>query len=798
MQFRYFEQPMAYGEGPESWQISTQVPYLYEISQNGKTNPPAGMRSAVPLGGLGSGTVELRADGSFHDWNIYNNSPAGGTKVQIDDTFFGIWSRVKGGSPASAALRTHPPAGLPGVEQIEYSGAFPVSRLSFQSPEQLVSVELFSYSEFCQRDSDTSATPAAIFTFVLHNPTRQSREVSLLFLANNYTGGRATNGSRIVFQTDGDTPTSGSIALKAKGNNVELSSSVANDPAPLWREFSANGIFRGSVAEPGVQQYGALAAKTEIGPGESRTITFILAWYLPYRPYLHQVPGNYYTTLFTSAEDVADRVLGRLERTWSDIHAWQQTVFDNSLPGWLQDALINSVATMYKTSLRFRDGRMMQWESFSCSGLNPLHIDFYRVLPYAFFFPDLEKRMLAEHAASEQGDGFIPEQLTTGCSAPQSELRQPGGRQMGGSATDFLLGAWQIYAWTGDKQYLDSIWKKVKCAAAWQLLRSADFGLPRDLETTYDWWGFAKKDLVSYNAFLYLASLLAAEKLALVEDDEELAAQYRQAFAKGQQSLVEHLWTGHYFRSWWESDKSYPDALHADTLYGQLWAFILDLGLTADAQQLQAHLASEQQLNASPYGLKVMRRADPEHPERENAVPVDGRSSPSPRDNLVWQAGSLDWCSLELYLGGGARASLDEAKKVIGNWSDHLCDQWNYTDLTTAWNGYPWCNSHYARQVILWSIPLALSGQHYFAPEGRLSFNPKTDFKTGAQAPVKLPFFTPTASGTLEILRAEVCRLTVHSGSLELQELRVGRAVARRAIRLRASISMEILLQQDA
>ena len=33
------------------------------------------MRSAVPLGGLGTGSVELRADGRFLDWLVENEGP---------------------------------------------------------------------------------------------------------------------------------------------------------------------------------------------------------------------------------------------------------------------------------------------------------------------------------------------------------------------------------------------------------------------------------------------------------------------------------------------------------------------------------------------------------------------------------------------------------------------------------------------------------------------------------------------------------------------------------------------------
>jgi hypothetical protein len=498
------------------------------------------------------------------------------------------------------------------------------------------------------------------------------------------------------------------------------------------------------------------------------------------------LPGNYYTNLYQDASEVAERALGRLESTWEAIRGWQSTVFDNSLPEWLQDALINSLGTMYKTGMWLRDGRWRQWESFSCAGLDPLHIDTYRILPSAFFFPSLQKQLLSANAHFQRADGFLYEQMTTGCFTAESELDQPGGREMGDGATDFILQAWLIYSWTGDKEYLGSIWTNVKKAADWQINRSQKYGLPQRLTNTYDWWEFEKKDLVSYNAFLHLAAMLASEKLAGVQGEAELAERCRKAFEAGQQSLYQHFWTGDYFRSWWLAQKPSPDALHADTLYGQLWAFILDLGLTADAKRLAAHLYSESNVNSSPFGLKVMRREDPEHPEAENTVPAGEGSQLAERDNIIWQAGSLDWCSLNLYLNTSAGQSLEEAEKIIRNWRDRLRDQWNYTDTGAGWDGYPWCNSHYTRQLIFWAIPLALSGQHYFAPEGRLSFDPKI------AAPTKLPFFTPPASGVLQLLGDGRYQLTVISGELELRLLRVGNAELRKPVSLRAGQSVSL------
>lgn len=65
---------------------------------------------------LGTGSFELRADGSIHEWTIENQSPAGSAKLNyaaLDLAVFGV--RVQIGTLSIAKLlRTHPPKRYPG------------------------------------------------------------------------------------------------------------------------------------------------------------------------------------------------------------------------------------------------------------------------------------------------------------------------------------------------------------------------------------------------------------------------------------------------------------------------------------------------------------------------------------------------------------------------------------------------------------------------------------------------------------------------------------------------------------
>ncbi|MGC2272283.1 MAG: hypothetical protein WA539_09885, partial [Candidatus Sulfotelmatobacter sp.] len=111
--------------------------------------------------------------------------------------------------------------------------------------------------------------------------------------------------------------------------------------------------------------------------------------------------------------------------------------------------------------------------------------------------------------------------------------------------------------------------------------------------------------------------------------------------------------------------------------------------------------------------------------------------------------------------------SLTEANKVISNQRLRLNDQWNYTDLNNDWDGGPWGNSHYTRQLIFWTLPLAISGEQWDAAARRLTFSPADS------APARLPFFTPQATGVLESMASGQWRITITTGQLPIRDVQI-------------------------
>jgi non-lysosomal glucosylceramidase len=144
------------------------------------TPPPVGVRSAVPLGGVGAGAVELRADGTFREATIVNQSPAGAAKYGI---LADAWLGVRAGGVARL-LRTSPPGWAPagdGVSSLAYSGAYPVTRLTPAAGDFPIPVALYAFSKLVPGDPVASAAPAIVFSIAASNPTASPVNLSLIF-----------------------------------------------------------------------------------------------------------------------------------------------------------------------------------------------------------------------------------------------------------------------------------------------------------------------------------------------------------------------------------------------------------------------------------------------------------------------------------------------------------------------------------------------------------------------------------------------------------------------------------------
>ena len=248
-----------------------------EVSANANlVSPPSGLRSSVPLGPLGEGSLELRADGRLADWGtIFNNAPytknaSWAKKIDVDAAAFAIWS-----SSGSTLLRTHldnqaDHETLPVAQELRYSGAFPVSRLSLNDSRVSVGVRLDAYSQFrVHAGNHSPVAPIVYFSFTLSNDdAHRDTEAAVAFslpsvISGAWSASVLEGGYHAHTLTSSATPgalTAGNITLAVLGapQDTVVTTTVGSGLAANFRDFEANGTLSAASGNLGD---GAIAAK---------------------------------------------------------------------------------------------------------------------------------------------------------------------------------------------------------------------------------------------------------------------------------------------------------------------------------------------------------------------------------------------------------------------------------------------------------------------------------------------------------------------------------------------------------
>lgn len=214
--------------------------------------PPLGLRSAVPLGGVGAGALELRGDGSIHEVTIQNQSPGGAAKY---GTFSDALLAVRiGAGAAPAAVRTRPPPGIPGVAGITYSGAYPVSRLTVDDPTvgpAGSNPTVYAYSHLAAGDKVASGKPAVAFTLSLSNPSATEALPVSFALSLPLAGvNDCARNSRVAPVATTQAP-SAAACLQACAGNPQCASWTWRGQGPSAGTCTLNGDVPWSVHEEG-------------------------------------------------------------------------------------------------------------------------------------------------------------------------------------------------------------------------------------------------------------------------------------------------------------------------------------------------------------------------------------------------------------------------------------------------------------------------------------------------------------------------------------------------------------------
>lgn len=144
---------------------------------------------AMPLGGIGTGSVWLDGQGRLGVWQIFNNL----SEPRLPDSFFGVRARTAGGPTVTRLLQTTAERSLTPVESLEYEGGYPIARLTFHDRSLPVEVLMEAFNPMIPLDTANSSIPCAIFRLTARNPGNTPAEAAFFATLQNAVGSRGAN-----------------------------------------------------------------------------------------------------------------------------------------------------------------------------------------------------------------------------------------------------------------------------------------------------------------------------------------------------------------------------------------------------------------------------------------------------------------------------------------------------------------------------------------------------------------------------------------------------------------------------
>ena len=626
--------------------------------------------SAMPLGGLGTGFVELQSTGAFgahvttNDW-LHPQFVAKGSGLQIR-----IGNEVMDFADTAAS-------------GARFWGHFPAADLFLDDCFASADVHLRAFAPLVPHDYIQSNLPVALFTLRVKNSSAQPLPVDVVLRWQPGIAGHAETNS-ISTSWRGE---AGTYALSAAGAGFD-------------RVFGTNADTI------------SVNATREILAGESAELTFALAWHFPSWPSSDgETLRHRYADRFSDAGAVIEKALpqaGDIERA---IVAWQSKIYASNVSPWLKDAAINSLYVLPRNYLWLADGRFFQSESFTgCPITETLVCRFNGSFPLALLWPECEKATMAEFVRTQAESGQIAFGFgqPLGTKTPMMHLQEPI------VSTEFVLLAWRNYALWKDAAYLREIYPAMKKAMQFALTLDtdgdglvneapgSDTGFPANqYYDVWPWWGTS-----AYTGSISLAAWSALERAAGIVGDAEgqqMAGQIREKAAAAFDAL---LWTGEYYRLY--NDPAHgraSDTSLTNALCGQWYAYATGLGEIVPRDHIQGTIDTVLRLNDAATAFGAVNGVGPdggvdESFEAHSAALTIGE---------VW-----NFCAMAAFAGrdGDAVRLFEESyRNVAATQASPWNIPWSYNPDTGA---IQW-GIHYYSNPCLWTLLQALDPTTYNA-----------------------------------------------------------------------------------
>jgi len=577
-----------------------QWPVLRHYDENHLT------RIALPLGGIGTGTISIGGRGDLRDWEIMNRPAKGYIPVAAKGgssvgPFFALYVRRPDGETITRAVEgpidstqyegafgsTLLNHGLPRFRQCSFAAAYPLGQVLLSDPDVPVEVTIEAFNPLVPADAETSGIPVAILRYVLHNKTDETLEVSVCGNVPNFIGPggrenefRKASGVQGIFmrspKTSGSEPGWGSFALATttEGRVTYRTSWVAENWGgsllDFWDDFGTDGKVQQRSRNAPLPMT-SVAVGLALPPLSSSDVTFLLTWHFPNR--ITWTPkrggqraakdegtgdrrlddpdrvGNYYATRFGDAWDVAQKVAAKLPELERATVRFVDAFCRSDLPEVVKEAALFNVSTLRtETCFRTEDGRFFGFEGCGDTG-GCCHGSCTHVWNYeqatGFLFGELAKSMRkVEFGSATNDEGLMSFRVNLPLDRAQDFARAAADGQMGSIMR--MYRDWQL---SGDDEMLRTLWPQIKKSLEFCWIKG---GWDANKDGVMEGCQHNTMDVEYYGpnpqmGIWYLGALRAAGEMALYVGDERFAGTCRTLLEQGSDWIDENLFNGEYY-----------------------------------------------------------------------------------------------------------------------------------------------------------------------------------------------------------------------------------------------------------
>lgn len=523
-----------------------------------------------------------------------------------------------------------------------------------------------------------------------------------------------------------DSPVYIEADMRSHTNNGNMSLSLIDQEGIVIPDLKG-GNARKDLGDP---LTGGVNCSLYLKPGETKKITYLLTWYFPNRParlngnnwnkpVSDDGPkiGNMYANWFSSSIDVARYVHEHLSRLTDETFRFRNAYYsETTLPYWLSQRIMMPVSTLAtETCQWWATGKFYAWEGVgSCVGTCTHVWNYEHAL--ARLFPDLEMniREMTDFSTSFREDGGI-------------YTRNGGGNVHIDGQAGTILKSYREHLVSDNLLFLSRNWEKIKKATVYLINQDGNFDglIESQQRNTYD---ISFMGANTYVGGLYLASLRAAEKMAMVINDKMFADSCRMIHTSGSRLSSSKLWNGEYFIQDVDLNKyprnQYADGCLSDQLFGQTWAHQLKLGYIYPEYQVKKALSSiwkyNWKMDVGIYNKEYLPERYFAREGESGLINCTWPLSQHPRENAVRYRDEV-WTGIEYQVAsnmiheGMIPEGLSIVRAVHERYKPEKHNPWNEIE----------CGDHYARALASWGVLIALEDYFYDGNRGFLSYSPK-------------------------------------------------------------------------